>query len=290
MSWTDSTPAGAIPGLFRASIAHHAATARTIVFGGIASINNGSGLDAMWAWDGASWQALDPAVKPSPRFGAAFGYDPVRAQAVLFGGFNGTALNDTWEWDGTTWLERTPARTPGPHTYGSLVWDPARRALVLVGGVDQAGNQLTDVWTWDGQGWTLIDVDPDTRLTNAIHVGAPAGVWRFGGAPTSGGPSLDQALLRWTSSRPDEQCDGRTDLDADGLTGCDDPDCWRVCAPLCPPDVTCAAAAPGCGDGVCAAGLETCGVCPGDCGVCPVRCGDGRCDPAESAAACPGDC
>jgi len=31
-------------------------------------------------------------------------YDVLRAQVVLFGGFNGsTDRGDTWVWDGTTW-------------------------------------------------------------------------------------------------------------------------------------------------------------------------------------------
>jgi hypothetical protein len=81
-----------------------------------------------------------------------------------------------------------------------------------------------------------------------------------------GGMSFDDT---WTfryerAGDVDESCRPGEDLDADGLAGCDDPDCWARCTPLCPPGTTCDPAAPHCGDGVCNAALEQ-GFCPSDC-------------------------
>jgi hypothetical protein len=91
-------------------------------------------------------------------------------------------------------------------------------------------------------------------------------------------------------------CLGGFDGDGDGLIGCDDPDCWGRCTPLCPPDSTpdwpddCDTALPHCGDGVCNPNLETQRLCPGDCGPPPEICGDFICEGAEDETSCPGDC
>ena len=80
-----------------------------------------------------------------------------------------------------------------------------------------------------------------------------------------------------------------SDVDADGLVGCADPDCWGYCTPLCPPDTSCDPSAARCGDGTCGP-VEDCRVCPGDCGACTSICGDFLCEVAETAMSCPGDC
>ena len=87
-----------------------------------------------------------------------------------------------------------------------------------------------------------------------------------------------------------ELCAGGVDFDLDGLAGCDDPDCWALCTPGCPPGATCDPAFAHCGDGVCNANLESSPLCPADCGTAPEVCGDYQCGPAETAATCPGDC
>jgi hypothetical protein len=71
--------------------------------------------------------------------------------------------------------------------------------------------------------------------------------------------------------------------------GCDDPDCWSYCTPLCPPGVDCAPELSRCGDGMCNDALESCRMCPEDC-ACDPACGDFFCDSGESAETCPGDC
>jgi hypothetical protein len=118
----------------------------------------------------------------------------------------------------------------------------------------------------------------------------------FGGVDPQGSALADTWVLRWDSSdRTEDRCSDGVDFDADGLAGCEDPDCYYVCAPLCTPGpelATCASTAPSCGDTTCNVALETCRSCAADCGACAAVCGDGFCDmgAGETAASCPGDC
>jgi hypothetical protein len=88
----------------------------------------------------------------------------------------------------------------------------------------------------------------------------------FGGDTLiSGRIDTTSALQFRTSLTPSEACiTGNVDDDGDGLMGCDDPDCWPRCAPLCPPYTTCPVDDPRCGDGACAS-LESRALCPQDC-------------------------
>jgi hypothetical protein len=66
----------------------------------------------------------------------------------------------------------------------------------------------------------------------------------------------DTWLLHTTANGiQDDDCSGNTDKDNDGLTGCDDPDCWSWCDPACPPGTSCPSA-PRCGHGICTAPRE----------------------------------
>jgi hypothetical protein len=115
---------------------------------------------------------------------------------------------------------------------------------------------------------------------------------RFGGFHVGGNPNTDPHMAYEARGIPREACTTGLDGDGDGHRGCDDPDCWAVCTPLCPPYLpACPADAPRCGDGTCDP-LEACTSCALDCGACVGgTCGDGRCDPDEAdGGGCPGDC
>lgn len=61
-------------------------------------------LRETWLWDGRTWLKLAPAVSPPGRGAAAYGYDPLSRQLLVFGGMgtlrdgygDGTVLSDTW--------------------------------------------------------------------------------------------------------------------------------------------------------------------------------------------------
>ena len=254
------------------------------------------GTGAAWSWTGTTW-TRGPTM-PTARAYPAFGYDPVRAQLVMFGGdIDGDALNDTWILDASGWTERTPPTSPPGRERASLTWDAARTRLVLIGGEAREASSVKprgDAWEWSGTTWQAIPAAPTFR-TRHVAVGSFEG----GGVTTLLGTADDLITpfgperLAWGGGAT-EPSTTRADADGDGQLGCADADSWRVCRPLCvPSDPACPdpAAPPGphCGDGTCSV-LETPQLCPADCGAPPVRCGDFACDPAETATSCPGDC
>lgn len=91
---------------------------------------------------------------PGGRNSAGLAYDPVRQEAILFGGYNGSSLGDTWAWrGGPNWIHLVPANSPPDRWGHGMVWDAARQQIVLFGGTRNTG-RLNDTWTWDGTNWT----------------------------------------------------------------------------------------------------------------------------------------
>jgi cysteine-rich repeat protein len=252
---------------------------RVIMFGGLGTTT----FADTWAWDG-SWQLIGESTPGlAGRWQHVMAYDPVRRVVVLFGGTSGlnnaALLDDTWLWDGSHWtrLDTTP---PPPRTQATLTWHPARQRLVLFGG--ENSGRLDDAWEFDGSSWSPL------YLSSRPPPSAGHAAWSL-----SHGIAMCIALecwrLRWESAEPVEACHAGADTDGDLRPGCDDPDCWAGCTPLCPPGVSCAAGLPRCGDAACNTAIESCTSCPEDCTCTPV-CGDFRCEPGETAATCAGDC
>lgn len=260
-----------------------------VLFGG----NDGlTAIGDTWELD-TDWHRRMVMTAPSPRAHHAMGYDPVHHQTILFGGTDFTRpLGDTWAWNGTAWTELHPVgRVPVARSQATLTWNPARRRLVLIGGTTDSVGVIDDAWEWTGDRWSQIEpaITPGAR---SAHIAVPAsdasGLYVVAGTD---GNSVrdDQWLLAWAEPQTIyERCLARQDLDGDGLYGCDDPDCWWACTPLCTPTMPCAASAPRCGDGRIGAN-ETCQMCPADVPACPM-CGDLACEPPETSTSCPGDC
>jgi len=254
-------------------------------------------LDDMWQWDGTAWTRLGPVDRTSPwppaRSEAAMSYDAARGRLVLFGGYSTTDLTDTWEWDGTSWVEVESLSGSPPARGRAITYDPVRRRVVVFGG-QTAGGDAADAWEWQGDRWTRIvtgGAAPPVRWASAIAYDAvAASVVAFGGS--HGGDLLgDTWSLRYErADGQSEACRYGFDTDGDRRTGCQDPDCWASCTPMCPPDTSCDAAAPRCGDGACNPSLETSRLCPADCDAGRVVCGDFLCDPGETYLDCPSDC
>ena len=298
-SWIRASPEASPPARSGHAMAYRAAAKRVVLFGG----EQDGGLDPdvpladTWVWDGASWAEVSPASgDPSARSGHAMAHDAARGRVVLFGGAGGEGpLGDTWEWDGTSWVEVTPASGNPPARSGhAMAYDATRRRVVLTGGLGDEGDVLEDTWEWDGAAWNEVptggDLAPElTGHAMAYHATGKTTVV-FGG--TEDERTNDTLAFRYRrAGDPGEACRlGTIDYDGDGVQGCDDPDCWGLCTPLCPPDTSCAPNAPVCGDGTCNGSLESCRLCPGDCGPCPELCGDAVCDAGEDTASCPGDC
>ena len=289
--WTQRTPSTS-PGPLQDAAMGFDGT-RVILFGGMrADLTTRS--DETWTWDGVSWSQLTIAG-PTARTGAAMGYDPIRKNLVLFGGYCAdpdvgvtVSCNDTWIFDGQSWQRAMTPFRPERRDGATLTWNPSRQRLILVGGSVSALNSFE----WDGTQWL-----PIPAINVPFGRGEHATVTSIDGAGilvtngSSAGTStahIERWELRWDATALQERCDA-TDADQDKLVGCADPDCWPICAPLCPPGVTCdATASPRCGDGACQKPRESCRTCATDCNACPLVCGDYVCDPGETS--CPGDC
>ncbi len=241
----------------------------------------------LWSWDGSAWSPIVVATPVPPRLRPVVGFDRIRHQLVLFGGTDGGAgagmvLRDTWVFDGTDW-HQVPAPASGelpvPQLDVPMAWNAARGRLTML------DTGMTP-WEWDGAQWVQVGAigRPPLRTSYAwMSSFDGSGITMLLGLPLTG---LEQWQLRWDGTTPAEVCARPQDADGDGLTGCEDPDCWQACTPACSPGVTCANGAPTCGDGTCSA-AENCFMCPGDC-TCAVTCGDFVCEPGETN--CPGDC
>lgn len=267
-AWTQKVPAQRPPARYSAHMAYDAKRDRVILFGG--AIDDASCTNDTWEWDGVTWTQRSVAQSPPPRRNAVMAYDAVRERIVLFGGddggYNGAAkLHDTWEWDGAGWTEMSPAIWPPTRMFAAAAYDAARGTVIMFGGT--SGGAFDDTWEWDGTTWSELHtvIAPAPRAEHVMVYDAVRGeLVVFGGAtPSDLSPRNTQAHRFTSRAFPADACVD-IDTDGDGLVGCDDPDCWGRCTPLCPPGAACDPAAPHCGDGTCSV-LEDHRLCPADC-------------------------
>jgi hypothetical protein len=135
---------------FGAALVYHAASARSVLFGG----SGGARLGDTWTWDGRSWARTTPLMSPSARLNHAMAYDSVRGRTVLFSGdADGGRPIDTWEWDGAEW-KKTLERGPPEREYSAMAFDRRRGRVVLFGGTGL--ELLSDTWEYDGERWTNV--------------------------------------------------------------------------------------------------------------------------------------
>jgi hypothetical protein len=261
----------------------------TLVGGVVAG---GNEIADAWSWDGSNWSPVTLPTGFIGRGGAVAAYDPKHHHLALFSGLAPSVSQipgDTWLYDGTTWTQiATDGFRPSPRFSAAMAWNPARQTLILTGGA-LALDRL-DAFELDDHEWKFIAATNQPRSRES-HVAMPtldgSGITIVSGRdPASSELFFDRWELRWDSADGTDRCNGK-DGDGDGLAKCDDPDCWWVCAPLCPPNTTCDPSAPKCGDGTCTAPREDCHNCAADCTCGAPVCGDGYCDPGET---CPGDC
>jgi hypothetical protein len=180
--WDEVTPAGPPSARSAHAIAHDAARARTVLFGG----RDHDGLRSdTWEWDGETWRRLSPSQGPSARENHVMAYDAGRARVVLFGGAGlASNANDTWTWDGQSWELLTPPTSPPARAWSAMAYDDARERVVLFGGTGPAG-YTNDTWTWDGQSWQLHapPTSPPARALSAMaYDDARERLVLFGGA------------------------------------------------------------------------------------------------------------
>ncbi len=262
-AWTKLAPATQPPSREGAAMTYDARAQMVVLFGGYSGGNSTNTRADLWAWDGTTWIERTDTNAPPPRSGASLAYDKRRGRLVLRGGSGGTVmLGDTWESDGTQWVQLQPPTSPSASSYGPLVYDPQRAAVLYVG----AGTAGT--WQWDGVTWTRVALlDTPTRRGLVVTTDVTGGVLAFATSDPSGNYVYETWRLRFESAvvSPERCLFATEDSDSDGFAGCMDPDCWRRCAPSCPPEtLLCDPTTPRCGDGVCSM-IEDRELCPADC-------------------------
>lgn len=192
--WTQHAVTGP-PGHRLAGMVFHEAIGKFIHFGG----GTGTAYADTYEWDGTNWSAVF-APGPSARMGHAMAYDPIRQEAVLYGGFVIGAANffDTWTYDASGWTLKATTGPP-PLRSPAMEFDPSRGTVVLHGGRLNDFSQSSQTWEWDGTTWSLVnELNPTlTDFDDMVYDHAQAQLLLFGGiAPRllamnwSSGPSI----------------------------------------------------------------------------------------------------
>jgi hypothetical protein len=224
-----------------------------------------------WTWDGATWTNVVTPIRPPRREDHMTTFDDHRGELVVFGGWSaaGSELDDTWLFDGTAWRSVPLATHPTGRIQGAFAYDAQAGSSLLVGGFRAAFNAYaTDAWRWDGEAWSPADLDEAPALRRGgslVYDPLRRRSTLFCG--TAFASFEDTWHFASGDGQPEETCLADADADLDGHAGCDDPDCWPLCTPTCPPGAPCVDPVRFCGDGACG-GAESCAVCVDDCGPC----------------------
>ncbi len=164
-------------------------------------------LGDTWLWTADGW-TVAPGPGPTPRTGAALGFDPAANVTVLFGGESAAAhrgsfkaLADTWIWNGQAWDRPVLAATPPARDGAAMAPDTSTGGLVLFAGSGNSGD-LGDTWFWNGRSWAPADttgsLSPRVGAATAFD-GATGKVLVFGGAGPGGVTRDDTVILSETA-------------------------------------------------------------------------------------------
>lgn len=148
------------------SMAFDEARQEVVLFGGapsvspLAPVSGPPVLGDTWVWSGGVWTQKHPSTSPSPRMGAAMGYDSTLGCILLFGGGAGLLYTDTWAWDGSDWSLIETSESPPGRTRAGVTYHTDAGLSVLFGGVGIVPGSTTsdigDTWVFDGQDWSEL--------------------------------------------------------------------------------------------------------------------------------------
>jgi hypothetical protein len=157
---------------------------------------------------------------PSPRWGAASVYDPVRRRIVLFGGYSGRPEADTWvlELAGTLrWRKLEPRGFPPSARFcASAVYDSRRDGMILYGGNGNSESNpvpLGDTWFLsfiDGDVWVPLNVAGQAPLARWMHAAMYDPVRKRTNRLL--GPRPDRLALRLRGARAADEVGDRAGL------------------------------------------------------------------------------
>jgi hypothetical protein len=146
--WSRSSPGTAPPARSGAALAFDAATGTDVLFSGEAGPTDSAEpqlLGDTWSWNGSRWTEVKPANRPTPRFGAVFGYMPAVAGPVLVSGSTASGVTaDAWLWSAGSWTQAHVSGGANPRDGASGGFDAGTGALVVFGGNGGGGATLGD--------------------------------------------------------------------------------------------------------------------------------------------------
>jgi hypothetical protein len=181
-----ATPTAPSP-RFYSSLCYDSVRQRLVLFGGDNNTLFGTLLGDTWELSIQGWTPVATAVSPSPRYGAAIAFDPLRQRTILNGGYaGGTPTDQLFEYDGQNWQQMPPSPPAVVATthHATLVHDAARAETLLLGGFDAAGASGL-VFAWNGATWSPRPGFPPMPLPPSVEpaIGATGtgGLLRFGG-------------------------------------------------------------------------------------------------------------
>ena len=190
-----------------AAVAFDSVGQRTLVFGGKLGATE---LGDLWQMSvgpdrSPAWKRLLPeGPAPSPRWGSAVVFDPVRRRLVLFGGFAGRVVGESWalSLDGEPrWTQlETHGLPPSARSCASAVYDSRRDGMIVFGG--NAMDEANPVPLQDS--WFLSFADGDTWIPISAQGTAPVSRWEHAAVYD---PLRDRMLVFWGRDRSSPRFD-----------------------------------------------------------------------------------
>ncbi|MFW9991592.1 MAG: Kelch repeat-containing protein [Candidatus Odinarchaeota archaeon] len=170
--WTELNPSMKPEARYGHTMVYDSTSQKIILFGG----NSAEGYrDDTWEYDYITntWNELNPATHPSPRYWHSMIYDTTSQKGLLFGGFGGSPLNETWIYDYNinTWELLSSSVSPSPRTCTAFAYDSINHKGILFGGYVDTGDSvatLGDMWIYhpDNNSWTLRNTSSSTSTTS----------------------------------------------------------------------------------------------------------------------------
>lgn len=172
---------------------------KVCLFGGIVS-GVGATQDT-WIFDPNTdaWTQLNPATKPSARYGAVMA-TAADGKVYLFGGSTGG--NELWRLDPVagTWTNLNAANPPPARYDASLAVGPAGK-LYVFGGYSTANVPLNDTWVYDpaSNAWTQLNPasKPIARYGASMAAAYDGKLYLFGGSNYDDTWRFDPSTNNW---------------------------------------------------------------------------------------------
>jgi hypothetical protein len=193
--WTEHTGVVGPPGMRLAAMVYHQAIGNFVHFGGSAGPSGNTVYGDTYEWDGSIWNAVF-APGPAARHGHMMTYDPIRQEAVLFGGLipGQGNQNDTWVYDASGWTQKFVSGPPAVRS-AAMAFDHSRNSVVLHGGRLDNFGQSNQTWEWNGASWALVnELNPVAREYRDMVYDFARGELIF-----VGGTAIEVRKMNWAS-------------------------------------------------------------------------------------------